>query len=239
MNNNIDFIVKKKLRNKYLLGIIFTLIVVAGFIYDVYGLPMTDHDAIVEGLSESLIRFHVVANSDSAGDQALKLLVKDEVVKEMEILLQSSTSIDESREIINNNIENIKGIAENVVANNGQDMAVEVSLKQETFPVKKYGDIVLPSGEYEALVINLGEAKGKNWWCILFPPLCFVDATHGVVNDEAKKGLQDVLTEEEYKEIILNEDCEVDITVKFKIVEWFKEKEENSLTYKTFAKIFE
>ena len=110
-------------------------------------------------------------------------------------------------------------VADEVLSNNGFTYTAKSSLSSTTFPVKVYGDITLPPGEYDALRIELGKADGQNWWCIMFPQLCFVDGTYSVVPDESKKQLKTLLTEEEYTAIASND---VDVVVKFKIVDWFK-----------------
>ena len=126
-------------------------------------------------LAGSVIRFHVLANSDSKEDQELKLKVRDRVINQMNPLFDENGDISGAREVIINNLDRIKLVAQDEIKNCGYDYDVSVSLKDCEFPTKEYGDIVLPAGTYEALRIEIGEAKGKNWWCVLFPPLCFVD----------------------------------------------------------------
>jgi len=126
-------------------------------------------------LAKSVIRFHVLANSDSPRDQELKLKVRNRVIKEMEHIFEDDTDIAKAREIIADNIDKIKQIAEDEVRLNGFSYDVNVSLGKSNFPTKEYGEIELPAGEYEALKIEIGKAQGQNWWCVLFPPLCFVD----------------------------------------------------------------
>lgn len=207
-------------------------------IYDMSTAYTKESEEIVEGLSNSLIRFHVIANSDSDEDQALKVKVKDEVVKSMQVLLKDSGSIDESREIISTHINEIKSLSEEVVKNNGFTDQVTIAVQQQTFPLKKYGDIVLPPGKYEALVIKIGAAEGKNWWCILFPPLCFVDATHGVIDESSKTALKEVLTDEEYASILMTKDQDVNYKVKSKLFEWFENKEDTLLKDTLLAELF-
>lgn len=181
-------------------------------------------DNIHEGLKNNLIRFHVIANSDSEQDQELKLKVRDAVLKEMSPLLNESESIEQSKQIILDNKKNIQSIAENIIKSSDKNYSVTVNLEEATFPTKKYGDIVLPAGDYEALRIIIGEGKGKNWWCVMFPPLCFVDITHGTVPEETKEELKNVLTDEEYKIVALTEEEQtIPVKIKFKIVEWWQE----------------
>ncbi|WP_058485864.1 stage II sporulation protein R [Defluviitalea phaphyphila] len=185
-------------------------------------------DAIQTSLSKSVIRFHVIANSDSDEDQDIKKEVRDAILQEMTPLLSTSNKIDITRNIIIQNMDKIKEIAENVIKERGKDYSVEVSLGPAVFPTKQYGDIVFPTGEYEALKVSIGEAKGKNWWCVMFPPLCFVDVTHGIVPQENKEDLKKVLNEEEYKLVTgVSYEDNIPVKVKFKIVEWWQERKIN------------
>lgn len=146
-------------------------------------------------LADSLIRFHVRANSDSDEDQELKLKVRDAVVDYMEVLLCESQSAKQSQEIIANNMEDILGVAMQVIHDNGYQYDLSGYIVEEYFPLRTYGDIALPPGEYTAFRIDIGEAQGRNWWCVLYPSLCFVDVTHGVVPDESKAEFQKIADE--------------------------------------------
>lgn len=126
-------------------------------------------------LAKGVIRFHVIANSDSEEDQELKLKVRDRVINEMNNLFDKNEDISSAREVIINNIPKITSIAKDEIQKRGYSYDVYVSLGKSDFPTKDYGEVVLPAGSYEALKIEIGSAKGKNWWCVLFPPLCFVD----------------------------------------------------------------
>ncbi|ERI94837.1 stage II sporulation protein R [Clostridiales bacterium oral taxon 876 str. F0540] len=176
-------------------------------------------------LEQKLIRFHVIANSDSVEDQALKLKVRDKVLEYISPKLKKSKSIEESREIIKSNDAAIKKIAQDVIKKNGYSYTVQTKLSKENFPVKTYGNITLPSGEYEAYRILIGNASGQNWWCVMFPPLCFIDITKGEVSyKETEKAMKTVLTEKEYEAIDNTQspnDNNNKIIVKFKIVELF------------------
>ncbi len=220
----------------FLFAIIFGLLTL---FYDVNNVYTKDNEHVMAGVSESLIRFHVIANSDSAEDQAIKIKVKDEVIKSMQVLLKDSKSIDESREILLSNSEEIKTLAEAVIQRNGFSNPVTIALQDQTFPLKEYGDVVLPPGKYEALVIRIGAAEGKNWWCILFPPLCFVDATHGVIDENSKVALRKVLTDEEYSAIVMSKDQAVNFKVKSKLVEWLEERQDTLLKDTLFAQMFQ
>ena len=168
-----------------------------------------------------LIRFHVIANSDDNIDQKLKLKVRDSVLKYISPKLSTCTSIEESRKIINNENKNIKKIAEKIIKQNGFKYSVATSLSKENFPVKTYGNITLPQGQYEAYRIIIGTGTGQNWWCVMFPPLCFVDITKGNVSyQKTEKEMKTVLSDDEYK-LVDNTVNSQEIVVKFKLAEIF------------------
>lgn len=125
---------------------------------------------------DSLIRIHVLANSDTQADQQLKLQVKDAVIHYLQPQLAQSQSIKESRQIIQNNLPQIKQTAEQKLKALHSDYNVTLQYGHFDFPVKYYGSFSLPAGNYEALRILIGEGQGQNWWCVLFPPMCFTDS---------------------------------------------------------------
>ncbi|WP_346846988.1 MULTISPECIES: stage II sporulation protein R [unclassified Clostridium] len=153
----------------------------------------------IDDISGKLIRFHVIANSDSEKDQNLKLKVRDKVLEYVQPLLKDSKNIEESREILNRENEKVLEIAREVIKENGYDYSVESTLDKENFPVKTYGNITLPQGEYEAYRIIIGTGEGQNWWCVMFPPICFVDITKGeVAYEETEEEMKKVLDDEEF-----------------------------------------
>lgn len=151
-----------------------------------------------KGIASNIIRFHVRAESDSKEDQWLKLQVKEAVLAYISPVLSKSQSVDESRQLLYNESENIRNVAAATLRSLGDESDVNVYFENCYFPMKTYGDMTFPPGEYEAFRVNIGEAQGKNWWCVLYPPLCFVDAVYGEVPEESKEELKGVLTEEEY-----------------------------------------
>ena len=208
---------KKIILISLLIGLIVTSILT------VYG---EEHSKNVqEDLASSVIRFHVIANSDLDEDQELKRDVRDVVLEKMKDSLNNVDDINETRSILSDNIDYIESLSKEVILKWGKNYDVKVSLCYANFPTKRYGDIVLPPGKYETLNIELGEAKGHNWWCVMFPPMCFVDATHGVVPDKMKTELKNVLTDDEYNLILATKyEDEMPIKMKFKVVEWWQEK---------------
>ncbi|MDR0879565.1 MAG: stage II sporulation protein R [Clostridioides sp.] len=169
---------------------------------------------------DKLIRFHCIANSDTDEDQALKLKVRDEVIAYLQPKLKGSKSVGESENIIKSEIDKLKEISAEVIEDNGYDYKVDVALTHSQFPTKQYSNVVLPAGEYKALKIIIGSGQGRNWWCVMFPPLCFVDDTNAVIDKETDDKLRNALTEEEYKLIAGKDkgDAE-DKKLKFKTVE--------------------
>src|SRR5690554_4651477 len=145
--------------------------------------------SLQEGIASEVVRFHVVANSDSKVDQELKLVIKDKITKELEPLLDNVNSIEEARIILADNLTFMENLSNELISSNGFEYSAKASLEYDYFPLKVYGDIALPPGKYEAVRIELGNAKGQNWWCLMFPPLCFVDSTHSVVPDSSKEQL--------------------------------------------------
>ncbi len=172
------------------------------------------------GLSQNLVRLHVVANSDSASDQALKLKVRDAIIEFMKDKLANSKNINETKDIVNANLQAIEEVSRKVIEANNSSYEVKASIGNYSFPTKTYGDIALPAGEYQALKVVIGEGVGANWWCVLFPPLCFIDATHGTIPDSVKQDLKTSLSNEEYKLITTSDsDEDIPVKIKFKVVE--------------------
>lgn len=127
---------------------------------------------------EGLIRFHVLANSDKPEDQQLKLKVRDAVIAYLAPQLEHLTDPEDARQVVVENEGKLIDIAQHVIVENGANYPVSIEFGIFDFPVKSYGNFVLPAGKYEAVRILIGNAEGKNWWCVLFPPLCFIDITN-------------------------------------------------------------
>lgn len=176
--------------------------------------------AVSEDIANSVFRLHVIANSDSKEDQDLKYKVRDAVIEYMDTLSQDCSSKDEVIKIAYQYQDEFISIAKKVISENGFDYDVKIEIGNFEFPTKYYGDISLPAGYYDALKIEIGEAKGQNWWCVMFPPLCFVDVTSGIVPDESKQIMQDNLSDEEYN--LISDKESTDIKLKFSLIEWFQ-----------------
>ena len=173
--------------------------------------------AVSNNLEDSIFRLHVIANSDSKEDQDLKYIVRDKLIEYMNTISADAKNKEEAIKIANDHIDDFYQIAKQTIINNGYNYDVAVEIGNFNFPTKTYGDISIPSGYYDALRVKIGEAKGQNWWCVMFPPLCFVNVSSGIVPEESKKILEDELSEEEYS-IISNTDS-TQVQFKFKIIE--------------------
>lgn len=152
----------------------------------------------VSVLSHSAIRFHILANSDSVSDQALKMRVKESVVNYIYEKTGDFKTVDEAENFILNNDKTIKSIATKAIADNGYDYTVSSTFGFSDFPVKSYGDVIFTKGTYTSYTIKIGNGKGHNWWCVLYPPLCFVDVSTGVLPDNSKEKLRDSLSDTQY-----------------------------------------
>ena len=176
--------------------------------------------AVSTNLSDSVFRLHIIANSDSKEDQDLKYIVRDNLIQYMDKLCENCSSKTEVIEIAKNNISNFKQIAEDTVKEQGFSYDVNVEIGNCEFPTKSYGDISFPAGYYDALKVKIGNSSGQNWWCVMFPPLCFVNTTTGLVPTESKENLEENLSDEGYK--IVSDSDNSNIAFKFKIIEFFE-----------------
>ncbi len=171
---------------------------------------------VSSGLSSSIFRLHILANSDSEEDQTLKLKVRDAILQYMEALTTTSQDKQAVVELSQTHLDDFKHIAENVIQANGYNYPVTVEIGNFYFPTKYYGNVSLPAGNYDALRIKIGDAKGQNWWCSLFPPLCFVSISSGVIDEEGEAYLKENLSEEE---LAIISETSPEIEFKFKIIE--------------------
>lgn len=170
-----------------------------------------------EHLAKEVLRFHILANSDSKSDQALKITVRDEVLDYLESEMPKSLNVEETKRWIRRHVDDLEALSRETAAENGYDYSVTAAVTTCWFPDKTYGDVTFPAGNYEALRIEIGDAKGHNWWCVLYPNLCFLDAVNMVVPEEGKKKLRNVLTEEEYAQITT-----ADVHIKWYLMEQWK-----------------
>lgn len=187
-----------------------------------------------EDIADKLIRFHVIANSDSKEDQELKLKVRDEVIEALSAKLKDSKSLEEARILLEDNMDYVSSVAKKVIEENNYNYDIKTTLSKENFPDKIYGDYIFPQGNYEAFRVVIGDGSGQNWWCVMFPPLCFVDETKNVVNSEELDSSieklkldkdddgDDNANKDEEKEKDEESTSENKVVFKSKIVEFFK-----------------
>lgn len=178
--------------------------------------------AVSTDIADNVFRLHVIANSDSEEDQNLKYLVRDGLLQYMNSISSNCKSKSEVIDLAQIHKDDFKNVALDIIHSNGFDYDVNINIGNFEFPTKTYGDIAFPAGFYDALRVEIGDANGKNWWCVMFPPLCFIDVTSGVVPDDSKKELESNLSSEEYA--IVSDDSSADIKFKFKLLEFFTEK---------------
>lgn len=197
------------------------MIVILAFLLFIYTsiCAISYAENISSNLSDSMFRLHVLANSDSKEDQALKYKVRDSLLSYMNSICGNCKTKQEAISLVEKNKYTFEQIAKNTIEEEGYSYDVTINIGNFEFPTKTYGDISLPAGHYDALRVEIGEAKGKNWWCVMFPPLCFVDISSGVVPDESKKWMENNLSEEEFA--LISDQSDNQIHFKFKLLEFF------------------
>lgn len=213
MKKTLKFIKNPKIRIIFILTfLLFLYTFVCAFSYA---------STVSTDIANSVFRLHVISNSDSNVDQNLKYIVRDNLLKYMNNICADCSSKEEAIAVVTQYKDNFKEVALNTIKNEGFDYNVNIEIGNFDFPTKQYGDISLPAGYYDALKVEIGEAKGKNWWCVMFPSLCFVDVSSGIVPDSSKEDLQNNLSEEEYS--LISNSSDTDVKFKFKILELFAE----------------
>ena len=170
--------------------------------------------SVQEGLAEEVFRFHVPANSDSEEDQNVKMKVRDAILDYMKKNMDDRgeggrTSSEDTKGWARAHLDDLRSVAEKVLEENGFSYGAEAEVATCYFPEKRYGDIVFPAGDYEALQIKLGDGGGRNWWCVLYPNLCFIDTACAVVSEEGKEDLKEALSAEEYEMVTAASDFKI------------------------------
>lgn len=211
MKSLLSIICSKKVKYSFILIFLFFLYIsINAFSYASY---------VSEDISSSVFRLHVIANSDSTEDQNLKYIVRDKVIAYMSEINTASNKLDVI-ELAKEHLDDFQAIAKRTIQEEGYDYPVSVEIGNFYFPTKNYGDISLPAGDYDALRINIGDAKGQNWWCVMFPPLCFVNVTSGVVPEDSKNMMKQELSNESYH--IISDTNSSEVKFKFKLIEWLQ-----------------
>ena len=150
---------------KYLM--LFTVLILAFCLF--CGFMPTGEDMAIY---ENTVRLHVLANSDSEHDQNVKLLVRDAVLKEIHGYMEHVETLTDAKTVITDNLDRLRAVCEKTLQDLGEDRTVALYLSKEKYPTRDYGTLRLPAGIYESLRVVIGEAKGQNWWCVLYPSLC-------------------------------------------------------------------
>lgn len=125
-----------------------------------------------DDVRRSVVRLHILANSDSDDDQKLKLEIRDAILAETADLFESARSKEQAEQGVSKRLKEIEHVAENVIAEQGYDYDAKAELVNMFFETRVYGDTTMPAGRYDAVRVKIGNAKGKNWWCVMFPPMC-------------------------------------------------------------------
>lgn len=205
------------------LAIAYILLLTIGTIISLY-IPkneVTANDMVV--IPNEAIRLRILANSDSEQDQKLKRQVRDEINEEITKWVADLTSVEAARSLIQSRIPEIQRIAENVLAENQVEQSVQAEYGTKVnFPTKLYGEFLYPAGEYEAILVTLGEGQGANWWCVLFPPLCFLDFSNGVAVSEGFEEEETGKEQQGEEEPLFVKEEEETVKVKFFLVELFE-----------------
>ena len=181
------------------------------------GLFMQYSNKVQNDIANNILRLHIVANSDDPADQALKLKVRDRIISYLSDKV-TDCNLNQTKELIAQNLEGIKTQAEAVILENGYSYPIIAQMGTFAFPTKHYDNFSLPRGNYEALRVAIGSGKGQNWWCVLYPNLCFVDGVVAMPQNSQKK-LIGVLTEDEIS--LISDTHSFPVTIKFKLVELF------------------
>ena len=176
------------------------------------------NDPLQPSIAAKILRFHVLANSDSSEDQAVKEQVRDAVGVYLQPFLADVDSLEETKEVVQAHLAEVIEVSEKTLLENGYDYAVQAKVTVCDFPEKTYGSYTFPKGQYEALQITIGEGKGQNWWCVLYPNMCFQGAVFEVIEEGAKEALREVLNPWEYADVFDSGE----VSLRFKFLELFR-----------------
>ncbi len=190
--------IRKNIEHAILIGLVCAIM-----------MSMAHFEAACSDLKSSVLRLHIPANSDSEEDQAVKLAVRDRILQHTDTVFSQSEDLESAIISAEQSIEEIQAVANSVLREYGCDYTASVSIGTAYFETREYDDFVLPAGEYRSLIVRLGKAQGKNWWCVVFPAVC-LPAADGNLNDSAS---------DESSKIAENAPRYV---MKFKVVEWYE-----------------
>lgn len=194
---------------KKLVFFLFVIIILSYTFFSQQASYQAEVEQTYQVIPDEAIRLRILAHSDEDEDQVLKHEIRDAINNQITEWVEDLININDARQLIEENISELQSIAEQVVLEQSSDRSIKVEYKEDvTFPVKLYDNLIYPAGEYEAILITIGAGKGSNWWCVLFPPLCFLD--FGSTSHVAEAASDE---EEEVKE-------EEPVKVKFFLFEW-------------------
>ncbi|MBM7557553.1 stage II sporulation protein R [Halanaerobacter jeridensis] len=175
---------------------------------------------------EDLLRLHVVANSNSPADQLLKRKVRNEIINAGNKIFSGLSNPERAKEIVNNNLDYLSKVVKQKISEEGYDYKIQLKVGNYNFPTRSYNNLTLDAGEYQALRVEIGSGQGANWWCVLFPPLCFVDSVDKMPPQMINKG------QNKNKE-------QVQVKFKLKFAEYLKENPEIVKAKLNLAKLFD
>jgi len=185
-------------------------------------LIFTYASGIQNDISRQVLRLHIVANSNTDYDQQLKYAVRNRIANETRELFANSQSIEETKQIASDNIDLLQAIAQSEIMEHGFNYNVIVTITSHVFPATVYGDILFPAGRYDALKIVIENGDGNNWWCVLFPPLCFIDGVNFEFSTESQEILRENLSEHDYALITGTNPNNTPIQLRFRILDLFR-----------------
>jgi len=172
-------------------------------------------------ISNAVIRFHVIANSDSQVDQDVKYKVRDRILSDVQTIMAGAGSKKEAKELLEGQLETITAAADGVLKEEGMQYTAAAGMEYTAFPEKTYGDLTFPAGDYDAVRVVLGDGGGQNWWCVMFPTLCLVDGTCETVPKMSKKKLKKVLADDEYS-LLTKQKEDMEIEYRVHMPKWLK-----------------
>lgn len=158
--------------------------------------------ALSERLSQKILRFHVLANSDSPEDQAVKLQVRDGLLKQIQDDVSKSASKDELLQYLSDKETELENLADEILRKEGVSYRADLCLETCSFPRRTYGDLTFPAGTYEAVRVLLGDGNGKNFWCVLYPSLCYSDSVRAVMPEDSREVLKSLIPEEDFSALL-------------------------------------
>lgn len=193
-------------------------LLVAAILAGAYHIRQKNADPLQPQIASKILRFHILANSDSKEDQNIKKKVRDEVGRMLEPKLAEAKSLSDTERIVEENMNEIVETAERTLSEKGFSYGASARVAEVDFPVKTYGDYTFPAGRYEALQVTLGKGEGHNWWCVLYPNMCFQGSVYEAAGDKADEKLRQVLSPEEYEDVFDSGN----LKIRWKFLEYFQ-----------------